>query len=280
MKRFSRFYALIAVTVAVALLAATLLSVSPARALIVTSNNGIVTIDAQPICNNSNYYYEMNIIWEDEGGGRDSITLARVDGNGHVIGAVDAYSTVIGPDTQTVRVNATGATARPITAYIFDRPTGASTPGATSAERFAYAIANYPIVFQATDDPVALGITSCAGLPLVTSSSATGGLTSNPAEPFFQTSVPAQSIDAFKAAVVPLPDGRVPLAIFEPHWWGVKTLNSTHFPAVTDWTQAEVYCLDSGGNWTGEYVSTWSESEAVLQVYIKQHGICGIFPKS
>lgn len=99
-------------------------------------------------------------------------------------------------------------------------------------------------------------------------------------EPFFETVVPALSVDAGKAADT-THNGVKPLAVFDARWWGVKTVSAANFPALAgvDLSTTEVLCLNDSGEWTGEYVSEWASSEDFLQAYVKQHGICGVFPK-
>ncbi len=99
-------------------------------------------------------------------------------------------------------------------------------------------------------------------------------------DPFFQFSMPAQGIHLDEAREVPYM-GQLPIDVFEPHWWGVKVLNSTNFPKLAgiDLTTVEVLCMDASGNWSGEWVTEWSATSSELEVLIKQHGICGIFSK-
>lgn len=100
------------------------------------------------------------------------------------------------------------------------------------------------------------------------------------AEPFFQNSLPAQGIHLDIARETPYM-GQLPIDVFEPHWWGVKSLNAARFPKLAgmDLTTVEVLCMDSAGNWSGEWVTEYRVTETVHEVLIKQHGICAIFPK-
>lgn len=135
----------------------------------------------------------------------------------------------------------------------------------------------------------AAGVTASAGCTAVSDPVAPGPVNvGNPSganlpapEPFFQNSDPALGVNLELARQTPDEFGVLPIDVFEPHWWGVKSLTAARFPKLAgmDLTTVEVRCLNSTGQWTTDHVSVWSSSPTQLQVYVRQHGFCGIFPK-
>lgn len=100
------------------------------------------------------------------------------------------------------------------------------------------------------------------------------------AEPYIETVVPALGVDLDKARESAY-NGQLPLDVFEAKWWGIKTVTENKFPALADMdlTGVEVRCLNGAGEWVDDYVTVSHSDAGILQVLVKQHGICGIFPQ-
>jgi hypothetical protein len=80
---------------------------------------------------------------------------------------------------------------------------------------------------------------------------------------------------------VPNADGQLPCGAGVVDDWGHNVFDLTRLECCADIGEdATVYCLDTEGNWTDEFVSdvTVSLENSTVAFLTERHGMCAIFP--